>query len=128
MKIPKLFPKSTLASGWNTIKRNWFVGLVHKFVLALFVLSVAMLIWRWQSLPPQVPLWFSRPWGADQLASPYWLFLLPITGIALYGINVFISAYLMTDYLLFTQMLFLSSLIVNILSFFSLIKILFLIT
>lgn len=113
---------------WNVIKTNWLINVVHKFVIALFILSVGLLIWRFPVLPPEVPLWFSRPWGADQLASHYWLILLPVSGIFWYGINLLIGIYVTTEYLIFTQMLFLSSLIVSLLSFITLIKILFLVS
>jgi hypothetical protein len=112
----------------NIVKTNWFIGLVHKFVLVLFLLSVGLLVWRFPILPPEVPLWFSRPWGEDQLASPYWLILLPISGILWYGIDLAITIYVTREYLIFTQMLFLSALIVNLLSFVTLIKILFLVS
>lgn len=113
---------------WDGIKTNWFIGLVHKFVLIFFVLSIGLLLWRWRMLPPLVPLWYSRPWGADQLASPYWLLVLPVAGIILYAANFLISMYVIGEYLIFTQMLFLSSLVVSMLSFVALIKILFLVT
>lgn len=113
---------------WNVIKKNWFIGIVHKFVFALFILSVGLLVWRFPLLPPAVPLWFSRPWGEDQLASPYWLLVLPASSIVWYGIDLLIGIYLTSEYLIFTQMLFLSSLIVSILSFITLIKILFLVS
>jgi len=108
--------------------KNWFINLVTKFIIALFVLSVGLLIWKWRALPPQVPIWYSRPWGASQLASPFWLLILPVASILLYAINYAISISITSEYLLFTQMLFLSSLIVSILSFVDLVKILFLIT
>lgn len=110
------------------LKKNWFISLTHKFILFLFVLSIGLLLWRWRMLPPMVPLWYSRPWGEDQLASPFWLFILPVASLLLYGINVFVSMYVLAEYLIFTQMLFLSSLIVSLLSFIALTKILFLIT
>ena len=113
---------------WNAIKKNWLIGVVHKFVLALFILSVVLLVWRFPVLPPELPLWFSRPWGEDQLASPYWLVLLPISSMLWYGIDLVIGVYVTTEYLIFTQMLFLSALIVSILSFITLIKILFLVS
>ncbi len=127
--LKKISEETTrIRTSWAMVKTNWFVNLVHKFVLILFVLSIGLLLWRWRMLPPMVPLWYSRPWGAQQLANPYWLFILPLAGILLYGVSFAISMYITAEYLIFTQMLFLSSLVVNVLSFVSLIKILFLIT
>ena len=117
-----------VAATWNVIQKNWLISVVHKFVIALFVLSVGLLVWRFPVLPPEVPLWFSRPWGADQLASRYWLILLPVSSLLWYGIDVLISIYVTTEYLIFTKLLFLSALIVSILSFVTLIKILFLVS
>ena len=42
------------------------------------VIAVGLLITYRGNLPLQVPLWYSRPWGEEQLASPYWLWLMPI--------------------------------------------------
>jgi len=130
MKLFPRFPNQTAraTSTWNGIKNNWLISMVHKFVLILFLLSIGLLVWRFPVLPPAVPLWFSRPWGADQLASPYWLMLLPVSGLLWYGIDLLIGIYVTTEYLIFTQMLFLSALIVNLLSFVTLIKILFLVS
>ena len=89
---------------------------------------MGFLVWRFRQLPPEVPLWFSRPWGEDQLASAYWLFLLPLSGFVWYIIDLLIGIFVTTDDLIFTQLLFLSALIVNILSFVTLIKILFLVS
>ncbi|OGG34993.1 hypothetical protein A2363_02110 [Candidatus Gottesmanbacteria bacterium RIFOXYB1_FULL_47_11] len=113
---------------WRTLSVNWVVGLSHKFVLICFVLSLGILLWRWRLLPPMVPLWYSRPWGADQMTEPYWLFLLPMASMFLYIVNVVVSIYFTAEYLIFTQMLFLSSLIVSLLSFITLVKIVFLVT
>ncbi len=130
MNIFPHFPNQTHqdTSSWNVIRNNWLISIVHKFVIILFILSVGFLIWRFPVLPPEVPLWFSRPWGADQLASPYWLALLPVTSFIWYGIDLVIGKYITAEYLIFTQMLFLSSLIVSILSFITIIKILFLVS
>jgi hypothetical protein len=130
MNIVSHIPSETgrVTATWNVIKKNWFISVVHKFVLALLILSVGLLVWRFPVLPPAVPIWFSRPWGEDQLASPYWLLLLPASSIVWYGIDLLIGIYVTAEYLVFTQMLFLSSLIVSLLSFVTLIKIIFLVT
>lgn len=31
----------------------------------------------WTKLPPVVPMWYSRPWGEDQLARPVFLWAIP---------------------------------------------------
>jgi len=130
MNIFPRFPSETrrVSATWTVIRKNWFISIVHKFVIALFILSVGLLVWRFPLLPPGGPVWFSRPWGEDRLASPYWLFLLPASSIAWYGIDLLIGIYVTAEYLIFTQMLFLSSLIVSLLSFITLIKIVFLVS
>lgn len=110
------------------LQKNWFIGLVQKFVIGLFLVSCLLLVLRFRALPPLVPLWFSRPWGNDQLAHPFWLFILPVSSLGWYGINYYISTKKLEEYLLFAQMLYLSSLIVSLMSFFILVKILFLIS
>ena len=51
---------------------NWRV------VTAGVVVGVGLLTIYWRSLPPEVPLLYSRPWGQDQLVSPYFLLIPPI--------------------------------------------------
>lgn len=117
-----------LFHSWRMLSSNWIIGLVNKCIFALFVASLFSIIWRWAALPPTVPLWYSRPWGDAQLAHPAFLFLLPLGGLILYGLNLILAVYVTSQYLVFTQTLFLASFVVNFLSFITLVKILFLIT
>lgn len=119
---------TNLHEAWNNIKNNWIIQVVNKSVIVCLIISLFCIAWRWTRLPPSVPLWYSRPWGTDQLASPIWLFLLPLGALVIYFINLAISMYITAQYLIFTQVLFLSSLLVNILSLVTLVKILFLVT
>lgn len=120
--------KTPTNDAWERIKSNWLLQTVNKSIIFLVVVSLSLIAWKWRSLPPFLPLWYSRPWGSDQLTQPVWLFILPLSGLALYGINVMIGMYLTAEYLIFTQALFLTSLLVNILSFIALFKIVFLVT
>jgi hypothetical protein len=113
---------------WNTIKKNWLIQLVNKFVLFITLCSLAAIVLRWGKLPPVIPLWYSRPWGIDQLAQPIWIFILPLGSVLLYFINLGLSVYVTAEYLIFTQVLFLTSLLASLLSFITLMKILFLVT
>lgn len=63
---------------------NWRV------VAAGVVVGLGLMVIYCKSLPPEVPLLYSRPWGQDQLVSPYFLIIPPIfsagVGILLGGI------------------------------------------
>ena len=130
MNVLRNFPNQSrrVTMTWNSIKHNWLINVVHKFTFILFFLSIGFLVLRWHLLPPLVPLWYTRPWGTDQLAHPVWLLMLPLASLIIYCVNFLISMYVTAEYLIFTQMLFLTSLIISLLSFIALIKIIFLIT
>ena len=51
---------------------------------------------RFNSMPPQIPLFYSRPWGEDQLADWWMILILPILLNILYVINNFIYRKLFT--------------------------------
>ncbi len=41
------------------------------------ILMLAAFIWRLPTLPPQIPLFYSRAWGEDQLADSWMIMLIP---------------------------------------------------
>jgi len=49
-----------------------------KFLALANVLQVALLIWKYQILPKQIPLFYSKPWGEGQIADMWYILLLPI--------------------------------------------------
>jgi len=119
---------SDVSQTTKTLQANWVVNVSIKFGLFFFVGSLALIAWRWRNLPSAVPLWYSKPWGADQLAQPLWLFLLPISSFFWQIVDVIIVTYQKDQYRIFTQALFLSTFLINFLSFVTLVKILFLVT
>lgn len=48
-----------------------------KVWLVLLGITGVSLGWVYGRLPPEVPLWFSRPWGEMQLGLKGWLLVLP---------------------------------------------------
>lgn len=50
-----------------------------------------VLFWKFQKLPPQIPLFFSLPTGEDQLTEWWMIFLIPFLINALYFLNIFIQ-------------------------------------
>lgn len=92
------------------------------------LVSTLLLLWRYGSLPPLVPLWYSKPWGTDRLAHPLWLILLPAASLLILLINTYASRTLTRDMLIFSQILAATALLVAILSLVTLTKILFLVS
>lgn len=92
-------------------------------VLFLYCLSLLLIILAFSKLPPLVPLWYSKPWGPDRLTHPLWLFIFPISSIIWYCVDVLLAVFVTREYLIFSQLLFTSSVIVSLVSFFSVIKI-----
>jgi hypothetical protein len=72
---------------------------------AVTVISIAILGWFMRSLPPQVPLYYSRPWGEEQLASQAFLFLLPGGSFLWYLVSILFVHHLAHHYRVFSQIL-----------------------
>lgn len=72
-------------------------------VLALFgavislLFQVALIGVSWRRLPPEVPIFYSRIWGDEILASPIFLWSLPATLVIFSTVNFLIAAYLVSD-------------------------------
>jgi len=76
----------------------------------------------YRQLPPQVPLFYSRPWGERQLVSPPTLLFLPSLSLAVLIINILISRFLMA-YSFLIDVLFWCGTLFSFLSLINLIKI-----
>lgn len=48
-------------------------------------------ILRFENLPPQMPFFYSRPWGEEQLADWWMIFILPLTANFFGFLNGFIQ-------------------------------------
>lgn len=99
------------------------VGLALFFILASLFLIAAF----WARLPPQVPLFYSRPWGEEILAPPFFLFILPLTSLLILAINLF-TAFSLGQNRLLATILVITSALFSFLAFFNLLKIITLIT
>jgi hypothetical protein len=99
------------------------------FILTMFfiITSIISLIIFWGKLPPQSPLFYSLPWGEQQLADSKTLFLLPLISLLVLGFNFGFNK-LIKEKGLLTTLAYWTATIVSFLSFFTLIKIIFLIT
>ncbi|MEX2028612.1 MAG: hypothetical protein WD988_03910 [Candidatus Curtissbacteria bacterium] len=57
--------------------RDRFALSVYIFGLISLLAQSSLILVSWGKLPPQIPLFYSRPWGAEMLSSPLGLWILP---------------------------------------------------
>ncbi len=94
------------------------------FRTGLFFLlgQILLIALTWRSLPPKLPLFYSRPWGEEQLAIPLDLFILPLFSLAILIINSLLTKFILQENLL-KQTLMLTVAVVNLLNLITLIQI-----
>jgi len=97
------------------------------FSLTFIIVQTTIIFIYLDKLPPELPLYYSRPWGKDQLVPPRYLFLLPATSVSILFVNLFFITFLAKLTLLSISLLISSSLY-SFLSFYTLIKIINLIS
>lgn len=95
------------------------------FLFSLFTVAAEMIIilLNWKKMPPEVPLYYSRPWGETQLAPVNSLFLFPLFGSGITLLNFFLSQSRRERNTLICWTLSSGSFILNVLILISIIKI-----
>ncbi|OGG09005.1 hypothetical protein A2154_00245 [Candidatus Gottesmanbacteria bacterium RBG_16_43_7] len=128
MKFLLSFPNSEkIQNTYERLSSNWIFSLSNRIVFLTAVLSVGILIWKWHDIPPQVPLWYFKSWGNDRLAEKFFLYSLPSASIFWHLINIILALIIVANHRIFTQILFITSILVAGLSMVSVIKIVFMV-
>lgn len=91
--------------------------------IACFVATSIVLGVKYQSLPPQIPLFYSRPWGEGRLATSPFVWIVPGTILILIFINTVLISKVGVRFA--TKILALSMAITSFLLFWTLVKIIF---
>ncbi len=92
-------------------------------ILALFVAQILLILIFWRFLPPQLPLFYSRPWGKEQLTTPLGLFLLPAFSLMVIFINFLLAKFISQEEKLIAQILVTAAFLFNLLCLLTLIQI-----
>lgn len=95
------------------------------FALFFLFINLALLGLFWFRLPPQVPLFYSHPWGEEQLANPYFLFIFPASILLISVANLIVTSFSEEQFL--KRTLILTSSLYAFLSLFALARILFIV-
>lgn len=103
-------------------------GEILRINLILIIIQLAFVFYKFNQLPKQVPLFYSLPFGEDQLASASQLFFIPIFSITIGLINTAISALFLHNKALLSRLLIIFSLIYSFLSLITLYQIITLIS
>lgn len=112
----------------NKLRKDKICNLGIKIFLIFFLFDFAFLIFNYFNLPPQVPLFYSRPWGEDQLARPEALFLLPLGAFFIGLINFIMAFFFFEEFPFLTRILVWSTILVFFLISIALFKIITLVT
>ena len=95
----------------------------------LFVLfQVAILFLRFRQLPPQLPLFYSLPWGESQLVTFTQLFYIPLNSFIVLLVNNYLSAIILSSHRLLSYLLIIFSFIFSFLGFFVLLRVILLVS
>lgn len=89
----------------------------------LWLAQILLIVISWRFLPPQIPLFYSRPWGEEQLTTPPRLFILPIFSIFIYLANNTLLSFLSKEEKLISQILLFTVVLFNFLGLVTLIQI-----
>jgi len=121
----KLFLSLSLIGHFWQEKIN---GTIFRWNLLFIILQLVIIFIRFSSLPPQIPLYYSLPWGESQLAPASHIFLLPAFSLGILLLNLALSVFFLRQIQLLSRLLIVFSLIFSILSAITVFKIINLIS
>lgn len=90
-------------------------------ILAIIVAITIMILSG--KLPPNLPLFYSLPWGENQLAKTHQLLIIPATFLCVALINLIIYLQINDNYLIFKRILSVTSVIISLVFIISLFQI-----
>ena len=104
------------------------VKITNQANLVLIIIQILIVAAIWRALPPEIPLFYSRPWGQDQLAHYPLMTTLPAVSLIIFVTNFIVAKIANKEEVLIKKMLAVGSLTFSFLILISLIQIIRLIT
>ncbi|MBP9817501.1 hypothetical protein KBC75_01940 [Candidatus Shapirobacteria bacterium] len=101
---------------------------IFRWNLLTIILQIVTLLFKYFDLPPQIPLFYSQPWGESQLASNSFIILLPLFSLLILIINNLTAAFIASRSILFSRILTICSLIFSLIILYSIFNIVFLVS
>ena len=117
---------NVISSFFGNLGKFWQITFNYRLLrlaIFLFLAQIVLIIWFYSQLPPQIPLFFSRPWGQLWLTSSSSIFILPLFSLITLLINYFLALYFHLKKPLLSQLLVLFGSIISLFSTVSVLKI-----
>lgn len=117
---------NTISSFFGNLGKFWQSGPNYRLVrfnIILIAVQITLIIWFFKDLSPEIPLYFSRPWGEAWLAPATLIVLLPLFSIFVALINYFLALFYYQKKALLSKLLVVFSFIISLFSTISIIQI-----
>jgi len=112
---------------FNSLLKNRKIKTKLKISLGLIVISWILIGIFYKNFPPEIPVFFSKPWGLEQLAEKWFLFVLAATLTITYAMNIRFASMAVAKDKLLANIFLVSQLFFSILVFLIILRLIFLI-
>ena len=113
-----------MASFESDTRDRSFGLFADKFLFFIFLLCMLsallqslLILTSFTKLPPEIPLFYSKTWGAEMLAPKLYIWILPTITISIYLLNMLLSRFLLFKDDFLKRALFISGAIVAMAAF-----------
>jgi len=103
--------------------REKLIKTITQISLFFLTAQILIIVSVWRFLPPEIPLFYSRPWGKDQLVSYPTIVILPVICLIVFFANTVVSQLATKEETLVKKMLTIASLTFSFLILISLVQI-----
>lgn len=101
---------------------------IFRWTLFLILIQSSLLFFKFNDLPPEIPLYYSRPWGDAQLANVSSIFILPALSLGVLIINNILAVFFLKSVQLLSRLLVITTLAFAFISAVAVFQIIWLIT
>lgn len=112
----------------SDFSKNSHIYIPLQIFFLILALSFIIIGIFYRSLPPQIPFYYSLPWGEEQLAQNYYILLLPGFALVIFLVNFIITLLISKKDLLLAQIILWSTCFVALLALITLIRIIVIVT
>ena len=95
----------------------WTIGILS----VLF--QASLLLVSWGKLPPEVPLFYSRPWGEQILAAPVFLFMMPAVALFALVVNFILASIIAREDIFIRRVLVACVILIGLITLYNTVKI-----